>query len=208
MPTSTSAQPSFATATQTPHTPFPAQTAVPPAEKVDSLFIQLTDPLGEPQFYYVDVPGPGTAVRLNSPCKPTPASRWKLRKMNCSPLITAVKARSTWKPTTCAQRPPDKLQGPQSFSNLAQTRRTSGSLWTVAWCVWPPVINPTCALRQTITTAYRPADPATSEETSPWKVVSPSAQNFPVGPSEFSTIDYGYSGPLVSEPADAGIHMF
>ena len=51
--------------------------------------------------------------------------------MNCSPLITSVKARSTWKSTTCAQRPPDKLQGPQSFSNFAQTRRTSGSLWAV-----------------------------------------------------------------------------
>ena len=79
VPTPTSAQPSLATATQTPPTPFPTQTAVPPAEKVDSLFIQLTDPLGEPQFYYVDVPGPGTAVRLNSP----------LQAHTCKPLETA-----------------------------------------------------------------------------------------------------------------------
>ena len=43
------------------------------------MFIQLTDPLDEPQFYCVDVPGAGTAVRLNSP----------LQAHTCKPLETA-----------------------------------------------------------------------------------------------------------------------
>jgi hypothetical protein len=43
------------------------------------VFIQLTDPLDEPQFYCVDVPGSGTAVRLNSP----------LQAHTCKPLETA-----------------------------------------------------------------------------------------------------------------------
>jgi hypothetical protein len=38
------------------------------------VFIQLADPLDEPQFYCVDVPGAGTAVRLNSPLQ---AHTWK-----------------------------------------------------------------------------------------------------------------------------------
>ena len=65
--------------TPIPSTPAPTQTAIQPAEKIDSVFIQLTDPLDEPQFYCVDVPGAGTAVRLNSP----------LQAHTCKPLETA-----------------------------------------------------------------------------------------------------------------------
>ncbi|MCH7737602.1 MAG: RICIN domain-containing protein [Chloroflexi bacterium] len=43
------------------------------------MFIQLTDPLDEPQFYCLDVPGAGTAVRLDSP----------LQAHTCKPLRTA-----------------------------------------------------------------------------------------------------------------------
>ena len=67
------------TATSVPPTPVPTQTPTQAAENVDSVFIQLTDPLDEPQFYCVDVPGSGTAVRLNSP----------LQAHTCKPLETA-----------------------------------------------------------------------------------------------------------------------
>jgi hypothetical protein len=45
----------------------------------DPVFIQLTDPLDEPQFYCLDVPGAGTAVRLDS----------ALQVHTCKPLETA-----------------------------------------------------------------------------------------------------------------------
>ena len=68
------------TATSVPPTPVPTQTPTQAAENVDSGFIQLTDPLDEPQFYCVDVPGSGTAVRLNSP----------LQAHTCKPIDTAA----------------------------------------------------------------------------------------------------------------------
>lgn len=43
------------------------------------MFIQLTDPLDEPQFYCLDVPGAGTAVRLDS----------AIQAHTCKPLRTA-----------------------------------------------------------------------------------------------------------------------
>jgi hypothetical protein len=46
--------------------------------KPDPGFIQLTDPLDEPQFYCLDVPGAGTAVRLDS----------ALQAHTCKPLET------------------------------------------------------------------------------------------------------------------------
>jgi len=79
VPTPTSVQPSPVTATPIPPSPVPTQTPGQPAERIGSLFIQLTDPLDEPQFYCVDVPGAGTAVRLNSP----------LQAHTCKPLETA-----------------------------------------------------------------------------------------------------------------------
>ena len=62
------------TATLEPATaePTPTSARVPTAAptrttpKTNPVFIQLTDPLDEPQFYCLDVPGAGTAVRLQS----------------------------------------------------------------------------------------------------------------------------------------------
>ena len=79
VPSPTKAQPVPSTARPTPPTPVPTQTPGQPAERIGSVFIQLTDPLDEPQFYCVDVPGAGKAVRLNSP----------LQAHTCKPLETA-----------------------------------------------------------------------------------------------------------------------
>ena len=67
LPTPTLARTAPATAAPTPAS-APVSTAVPTQAtvKVDSVFIQLTDPLDEPQFYCLDVPGAGAAVRLQS----------------------------------------------------------------------------------------------------------------------------------------------
>ena len=48
--------------------PTDAPTIAPTRDTTDlsSVFIQLTDPLDEPQFYCLDVPGSGTAVRLHA----------------------------------------------------------------------------------------------------------------------------------------------
>lgn len=46
----------------------------------DRVFIQLTDPLDEPEYYYVDVPGAGRGVRLQS----------ALQAHTCKPIDTAA----------------------------------------------------------------------------------------------------------------------
>jgi hypothetical protein len=56
-------------------TPTSTPTQVFPEPGVERVFIQLTDPLDEPEYYCVDVPGAGRNVRLRSPlqahtCKP------------------------------------------------------------------------------------------------------------------------------------------
>ena len=79
VPAPTTTQAAIATATPTPPPPAPAQTAVQTTGKGGPVFIQLTDPLDEPQFYCLDVPGAGTAVRLDSP----------LQAHTCKPLRTA-----------------------------------------------------------------------------------------------------------------------
>lgn len=83
LPTSTAAPQETATAaaiaTPTAVPPVPTATPVPTTGEINSVFIQLTDPLDEPQFYCVDVPGAGGAVRLESP----------LQAHTCKPLETA-----------------------------------------------------------------------------------------------------------------------
>ncbi len=74
-PTPTSAPVTLATSTAVPPSPAPIQTTAKP----DPVFIQLTDPLDEPQFYCLDVPGAGTGVRLDS----------ALQAHTCKPLNTA-----------------------------------------------------------------------------------------------------------------------
>ena len=69
-----------ATATQiSPTAVQPTATHIPVTDEIASVFIQLTDPLDEPQFYCLDVPGSGTAVRLQSP----------LQAHTCKPIETA-----------------------------------------------------------------------------------------------------------------------
>ena len=48
--------------------------------KADRVFIQLTDPLDEPEFYCIDVPGAGPGVRLES----------DLQAHTCKPIATAA----------------------------------------------------------------------------------------------------------------------
>jgi len=79
VPAPTTVQQENTTATPIPPTPVPTQIPIQAAAKINSVFIQLTDPLDEPQFYCVDVPGAGTGVRLNSP----------LQAHTCKPLETA-----------------------------------------------------------------------------------------------------------------------
>ena len=67
------------TATRAPATPTPTPHPTVRPPETDSAFIQLIDPLDEPQFYCLDVPGQGTAVRLNSP----------LHAHTCKPIETA-----------------------------------------------------------------------------------------------------------------------
>jgi len=58
-----------------------SSTATPAASsKPEQVFIQLTDPLDEPEFYCVDVPGAGAGVRLES----------ALQAHTCKPLETAA----------------------------------------------------------------------------------------------------------------------
>ena len=66
-----------ALATSTPISPSPVSTKT--TARPDPAFIQLTDPLDEPQFYCLDVPGSGTAVRLYS----------ALQAHTCKPFETA-----------------------------------------------------------------------------------------------------------------------
>lgn len=84
------------TPTQLVDTPAPAATVTPaqtvkPASTLlptiaptvvidDRVFIQLTDPLDEPEFYCVDVPGAGSGVRLQS----------ALQAHTCKPIDTAA----------------------------------------------------------------------------------------------------------------------
>ena len=60
-------------------TTVPAAVPTRAAPKTSTVFIQLADPLDEPQFYCLDVPGAGTAVRLQS----------ALQAHTCKPLHTA-----------------------------------------------------------------------------------------------------------------------
>ena len=62
-------------------TPARLQAASPePSVVVDRVFIQLTDPLDEPEYYCVDVPGAGRGVRLQS----------ALQAHTCKALATAA----------------------------------------------------------------------------------------------------------------------
>ncbi len=49
-----------------PTTYTPTMASTRNATDLSSVFIQLTDPLDEPQFYCLDVPGSGTGVRLHA----------------------------------------------------------------------------------------------------------------------------------------------
>lgn len=53
---------------------------LPSNTTTDRVFIQLTDPLDEPEFYCVDVPGAGRGVRLES----------DLQAHTCKPIATAA----------------------------------------------------------------------------------------------------------------------
>ena len=53
---------------------------LPSNTTTDRVFIQLTDPLDEPEFYCVDVPGAGPGVRLES----------DLQAHTCKPIATAA----------------------------------------------------------------------------------------------------------------------
>ena len=76
IPTSTPTPLALATPTPTrPPTASPEPTVV-----VDRVFIQLTDPLDEPEYYCVDVPGAGRGVRLQS----------ALQAHTCKPIATAA----------------------------------------------------------------------------------------------------------------------
>jgi hypothetical protein len=55
------------------------QAPIADTTEITSVFIQLTDPLDEPQFYCLDVPGSGTAVRLDA----------ALQAHTCKPIETA-----------------------------------------------------------------------------------------------------------------------
>ncbi len=76
MPTSTPSQPARATSTPT----RPPTASPEPTVGVDRVFIQLTDPLDEPEYYCVDVPGAGRGVRLES----------ALQAHTCKPIATAA----------------------------------------------------------------------------------------------------------------------
>ena len=76
MPTLTPTQLARATST-----PTRSPTASPePTVGVDRVFIRLTDPLDEPEYYCVDVPGAGRNVRLQS----------ALQAHTCKPIATAA----------------------------------------------------------------------------------------------------------------------
>ena len=62
MPTSTPTQAPRATSMPT----RPPTASPEPTVGVDRVLIQLTDPLDEPEYYCVDVPGAGRNVRLQS----------------------------------------------------------------------------------------------------------------------------------------------
>ena len=62
IPTSTPTQAARASSTQT----RPRTVSPQPSGSVDRVFIQLTDPLDEPEYYCLDVPGAGPSVRLQS----------------------------------------------------------------------------------------------------------------------------------------------
>ena len=61
-------------------TPTLLPTVPPTTIRDDRVFIQLTDPLDEPEYYCVDVPGAGRGVRLQS----------ALQAHTCKPLDTAA----------------------------------------------------------------------------------------------------------------------
>ena len=152
----------------------------------------------------MDVPGSGTEVRLAGPCKPLETAEDELFVFDhpgegqiymeaydlCAEAIGQT-AGSTVVLQPCSDSPNQRF-----VVDCRTVRLAIGGQPDLCLAVDHNDGIPTGG------------HPATSEETSHWKVVSPSAQNFPVGPSEFSTTDYGYSGPLVSEPADAGTHTF
>ncbi len=76
MPTSTPTQAPRATSMPT----RPPTASPEPTVGVDRVFIQLTDPLDEPEYYCVDVPGAGRNVRLQS----------ALQAHTCKPIATAA----------------------------------------------------------------------------------------------------------------------
>ena len=61
-------------------TPALLPTVAPTTVTDDRVFIQLTDPLDEPEYYCVDVPGAGPGVRLQS----------ALQAHTCKPIDTAA----------------------------------------------------------------------------------------------------------------------
>ena len=61
-------------------TPAPLPTIATTTATDDRVFIQLTDPLDEPEYYCLDVPGAGSGVRLQS----------ALQAHTCKPLDTAA----------------------------------------------------------------------------------------------------------------------
>ncbi len=75
------ATPQSARVANPPVSPSVSSAATPAASiKPEQVFIQLTDPLDEPEFYCVDVPGAGVGVRLEN----------ALQAHTCKPLETAA----------------------------------------------------------------------------------------------------------------------
>jgi hypothetical protein len=79
-PTPPSDTPSSTPAIMPAPTVNPTPTVPPTTAGDDRVFIQLTDPLDEPEYYCVDVPGAGPGVRLQS----------ALQAHTCKPLNTAA----------------------------------------------------------------------------------------------------------------------
>ena len=75
-----SATPTITPAPTVNPTPTLLATVPPTTAGDDRVFIQLTDPLDEPEYYCVDVPGAGVGVRLENP----------LQAHTCKPLETAA----------------------------------------------------------------------------------------------------------------------
>ena len=88
-PAPPTSQPQTETAPTFTPRPIPTFTSTPDVDSTQAVavFIRLADPLDEPEYYCVDVPGAGRGVRLDSPlqahtCKPVAEAADELFAMN------------------------------------------------------------------------------------------------------------------------------